>query len=84
MVTFLLRKDLLTVARLRKEIKSRVPVDLNFQDFSGFSILNLVYAFAPSRWFALATELVKTQGASPCTADLDGMTPLMTAAANGN
>ena len=84
MVTFLLRQDILTVARLRKEIRSRMPVNLDFQDFSGFSILNLVYAFAPSRWFALATELVKNQGASPCTADLDGMTPLMTAAANGN
>jgi hypothetical protein len=43
-VTFLLRKDALTVARLRKEIKTRMPVNLDFQDFSGFSLLNLVYA----------------------------------------
>ncbi len=83
LATYLLRKDLLTVARLRKEIKARAPVKIDVRDLSGFSVLHLIFSNAPTRWLALASELLKNHGASPNTADLDGMTPLMVAAANG-
>ena len=82
-VTHLLRSDRLTVGRLRKEIRSRSPINIDVKDFSGFSILHLVYAFAPSRWLALAQELLKNHSANVNTSDLDGMTPLMVASANG-
>jgi hypothetical protein len=82
-ITYLLRRDELTVPRLRKEIRTRAPVCIGVRDFSGFSPLHLIYAFAPSRWLGLAQELLRNHGADPSTADLDGMTPLMVACANG-
>lgn len=74
----------LTAAGMRKAIKERQPIDINRTDLSGFTVLHLVLAYATKRWFTLAKELLGSHGASANVCDLDGMTPLMVAAANGN
>ena len=79
-----LQRGSLTAAKMRKAIEERQPININRPDLSGFTVMHLSLAYAPRHWFALVKELLQNYHACADVCDLDGMTPLMVAAANGN
>jgi ankyrin repeat protein len=82
-VMWALKKRKLTPIILRKLILSYSPVNIDVRDASGFTMLFLVISHSPDSHMALAKELLVKHGANPNIGDIDGMTPLMSAAANG-
>ena len=84
--TELLRRGKLTLAWLRRKLRDQAPVDIDARDSSGFTLLNLVTAFGHFR--GQDKVLLELMGpphhANPTLGDLDGMAPLMNAAACGD
>ena len=82
----LLRRGTLTLAWLRRMLREQAPVDVDVRDGSGFTLLNLVTAFGHFRGQdkVLSELLGPPHHANPTLGDLDGMAPLMNAAACGD
>ena len=82
-VMWSLRNSRLSLKELRKQINKHEPININWRDASGFTILLMIMSHAPSTVLSLARELLHRHDADPLIGDLDGMTPLMTASACG-
>jgi hypothetical protein len=83
-VTEDLKKRRFNVARLKKHMRELEPVDLNTQDQSGFTVLNLTTSFGHFLGDKKVYAEMFRRGADPNIGDANGMTPLINSAACGD